>query len=93
MLIAIMGDTFERVTEMREQSAAVEKISILADFVYLVPRESEEKGTLKRFLFAIRPRTLGADELGVWEGTATMLKHAIEKNATKSTKNINKKTA
>ena len=25
MLIAIMGDTFERVTEMREQSAAVEK--------------------------------------------------------------------
>ena len=35
MLIAIMGDTFGRVTEIRELSALKEKILILSDFVFL----------------------------------------------------------
>ena len=91
MLIAIMGDTFERVTETREQNALVEKIRILADYVFVVPRESEEKNTLSRFLFAIRPKTLGADESGSWEGTATMLKSSIETNVSLATKTINGK--
>ena len=80
MLIAIMGDTFERVTESREQSALVEKITILADYVYLVPREEEKKKTLNRYLFAVSPKTLGADELGSWEGTASMIKATVEEN-------------
>jgi len=80
MLIAIMGDTFERVTESREQSALVEKIKILADYVYVVPKESQEKGTMSRFLFVVKPKNLGQDELGSWEGTATMLDKSIERN-------------
>ena len=36
MLIAIMGDTFGRVTEIRDQSALKEKILIISDFVFLV---------------------------------------------------------
>ena len=59
LLIAIMGDTFERVTESREQSALVEKIRILADYVFVVPREDQSKKTKNRFLFAILPRNLG----------------------------------
>ena len=62
MLIAIMGDTFARNTESKAQSALVEKIKILADFVYAVPAESVKNGTLSRFLFAIRPVNLGTDE-------------------------------
>ena len=80
MLIAIMGDTFERVTESREQSALVEKIRILADYVFVVPKESESRGTKSRFLFAVRPSDLGEDELGSWEGTATLLNKSIERN-------------
>ena len=37
MLIAIMGDTFARVTETREQSAFAEKIRIMSDYVFVVP--------------------------------------------------------
>ena len=40
MLIAIMGDTFARVSEIKEQSALKEKVEILSDFVYIVERES-----------------------------------------------------
>ena len=81
MLIAIMGDTFDRVTESRAQSALVEKIRIMADYVYVVPRESTAKGTKNKFLFAIRPKELGADESGSWEGTAALIIKAMEKSA------------
>ena len=37
MLIAIMGDTFDRVSEIKSQSALAEKIKILADYVFVVP--------------------------------------------------------
>ena len=78
MLIAIMGDTFERVTESREQSALAEKIRILADYVYVVPYENEAKGTMKKFIFMLRPKNFGKDENGSWEGTATMLRNVVE---------------
>ena len=55
MLIAIMGDTFARVSEIKEQSALYEKIKILSDYVFVVPRESLSKGTKSRFIFAIQP--------------------------------------
>ena len=66
MLIAIMGDTFARVTETREQSAFAEKIRIMSDYVFVVPQESESKGTMNRFLFSIRPKALSAEEHGSW---------------------------
>ena len=80
MLIAIMGDTFARVSEIKEQSALNEKIKILADFVILVPRESIEAGNLSRFLFAIMPKSMASDESGNWEGTVTQLKKTIDKS-------------
>ena len=86
-----MGDTFERVTEAKEQSALVEKIRILADYVYVVPYESEKDLTMNKFLFAMRPKTLGSDEMGSWEGTATMLKGVVETNVSQATKVINNK--
>ena len=93
MLIAIMGDTFDRVTESRAQSALVEKIRILADYVYVVPRESAAAGTMSRFLFVIRPKSLGADELGSWEGTASILKASVEANVKLATKTLSGKIA
>lgn len=89
MLIGIMGDTFDRVTESRDQSALVEKIRILADYVYVVPRESIEKGTMSRFLFAIRPKALGTDESGGWTGTTSTLKKVIESQSSSLSQQIN----
>ena len=91
MLIAIMGDTFERVTESREQSALVEKIRILADYVYVVPYEKAKNGTMNKFLFQLRPKTLGSNEMGTWEGTATMIRNVVETNVSQATKNITTK--
>ncbi len=91
MLIAIMGDTFDRNTEAKAQSALVEKIRILADFVYVVPAESIEKGTLSRFLFAIRPKNLGTDENSGWTGTTAIIKTTIESTSASMTKKINNK--
>ena len=43
MLIAIMGDTFDKASEVKEQSALKEKIDILADYVVVVGRESAKE--------------------------------------------------
>ena len=39
MLVAIMGDTFGKVTEIKEQSGLKEKIDILADYVWIIPED------------------------------------------------------
>ena len=74
MLIAIMGDTFDRASEVKEQSALKEKIDILADYVVVVGRESIEKKNLDRFIFAVVPASTSTDEIANWEGTVTSLK-------------------
>jgi len=52
LLIAIMGDTFDRVSEVKEQSALAEKIKILADYVIIVRESDVDSDT---FLFAVTP--------------------------------------
>ena len=52
MLIAIMRDTFARVSEIKDQSAHAEKIKILADYVVLVRNSKLDKD---KYLFAIEP--------------------------------------
>ena len=88
MLIAIMGDTFDRNTECKEQSALVEQIRIIADFVHVVPAESIEKGTLSRFLFAFRPKSMISDEDNGWTGTTKVIKLAIESHSSTMGKQI-----
>jgi len=68
MLIAIMGDTFARVSEVKDQSALSEKIKILADYVIVVRNSRLDKD---QFLFSISPANLGSDEQSSWEGTVT----------------------
>ena len=73
-----MGDTFAKVNETKEQSALKEKISILADYVIVVQRESVEKGNLSRFIFAISPKSVSSDEVDSWEGTVTQLRKSMK---------------
>ena len=56
MLIAIMSQTFDEVTETKKQSAMQEKINILNDFRLFL-----EKMDLKmnfQYIFLIKPRSL-----------------------------------
>lgn len=40
MLIAVMGDSFDKVTEKNQQAALMEQINMLGDYVCIVPRET-----------------------------------------------------
>ena len=91
MLIAIMGDTFSRVTESKAQSGLREKISILSDFVIIVKRESIKRGNLSRFLFAIQPKNSASDEGSAWEGTVTQLNKSMKKELGLVETKLNKK--
>lgn len=75
MLIAIMGDTFSRVTEVKEQSALAEKIKILADYVTVVRRTPLDDD---RYLFSIAPSNSGAGESSSWEGTVSQMNKIID---------------
>ena len=91
MLIAIMGDTFDRASEVKEQSALKEKIEILADYVVVVGRESVAGKNLDEFIFAVMPATTSTDEIANWEGTVTSLKAAISVASLSIKAAINKK--
>ena len=73
MLIAIMGDTFGKVTEIKEQSGLKEKINILADFVWLIPDDA----TQSRYVYSMQPKTQTEEESNGWEGTVTTIKKVI----------------
>ena len=48
---------------------------------------------MKKFIFQLQPKNLGADESGSWEGTAVMLRNVVESNVSNATKQINQKMA
>ena len=41
LLIAIMGDTFDRVQDMKVQAATKEKIDMMKDFIWVIDTEEE----------------------------------------------------
>lgn len=41
MLIAIMGDTFEKATEERDNNARLTKLRIMSDYINLIVRDSK----------------------------------------------------
>ena len=73
MLVAIMGDTFGKVTEIKEQSGLKEKIDILADYVWIIP---EDKVSL-RYVYSMKPRTQTEEESNGWEGEVATIKKLI----------------
>mmetsp|Transcript_16743 Transcript_16743/g.22578 ORF Transcript_16743/g.22578 Transcript_16743/m.22578 type:complete len:152 (+) Transcript_16743:125-580(+) len=74
MLIGIMGDTFGKVSETREQLALAEKIKILADYVIIVRHAPAD---LDKFLYSVTSSKKSSQEADTWEGTVTALKRAI----------------
>ena len=74
MLIAIMGDTFDKVNETKERSGMREKIEILADYVWFIPMDRNEV----TYIFEMKPKGLHEDGKSTWEGTVSTLKKCIE---------------
>ena len=77
MLIAIMGDTFDRVIENTALAKLKLKVKVLSDFIFLLPDDSE------KFLFLATPRTKESEVSTNWEGKITEIRRAFEVNFAK----------
>ena len=84
MLIAIMGDTFERVVENRELNSIQMKLELLGDLSdnirkidKLLGRKDVDKND--RFLFVVTPDDDEQGELGSWEGSIMQMSKITEK--------------
>jgi len=84
MLIAIMGDSYAKISEMREQAALKEKIQILCDYLRLV-NDKEEKDN---YLVFMKPDEQ-ADE--GWGGILSAMKKNLQRSVDVINKTMSKK--
>ena len=78
MLIAIMGDTFERITEQRSLFATRTKLALLADYSANIRTSPSNDDLARKFLFVVEPEAEeeGFDE--TWQGSVQKL-HSLNK--------------
>ena len=55
MLIAIMGDTFEKITEQKTLFATRTKLALLADYAANIRTTPTKDDLAKKFLFVVEP--------------------------------------
>ena len=65
MLIAIMGDTFERVIENRDVNAIKSKLDLLSDLVATMAQR-DYKEDKEQFLFVVQPDDADDDDGDEW---------------------------
>ena len=75
MLIAVMSDTYDRVTEKRDQATLREKVRILADYVWVVGKVKNMEDRAS-YIFVAKPKVLGDDEGNEWEGKVSAIRTA-----------------
>lgn len=73
MLIAVMGDTYAKVTETKDQNALSEKVSIMADYVTVI-NDTEKHD---RYLVLTKPSD--ADDGDSWEGTVATVRKNLDR--------------
>ena len=88
MLIAIMGDTFERVIENRDLNSTKTKLELLGDLsanIRKIDNLMGHRGVDKndRFLFVVTPNDDEQDELGTWEGSIRQMRKTTDKRISK----------
>ena len=60
MLIAIMGDTFDRVIENQQLAKLKLKVRVLSDFIFYLKKEDD------KFLFLVTPKNKESDITSDW---------------------------
>ena len=68
MIIAIMGDTFERVIENRQLNSIKTKLGLMGELSSNL-KSGGEKSQRKHFLFVVTPDEVEEDDMASWEGT------------------------
>jgi len=91
MLIAVMGDTYERVIENKEVNATQTKLAIMDDLTAILPQESSEQAQ-ELYLFLAIPALEEDDEGESWEGSLKRMTRLVERNTQALTSRLDKKT-
>ena len=88
MLIAIMGDTFDKIMEYREINATKSKLELMCGLVASLGPQDELQNE-KIFLFLVQPeQDEDNEEEEEWEGTIKTLTRLITRSDVKMTKNM-----
>ena len=77
MLIAIMGDTFERIIENKELNAIKTKLELVSELAHNI--HSDSSVDLQRFIFVVTTDENDSDELGTWEGSIKQMNRLVDK--------------
>ena len=73
MLIAIMGDTFERVIENRDVNATKTKLELMCDLVSTLQQTGKPGDEKKYFMFIVMPDDDQVDDEDDWEGSVNKI--------------------
>ncbi len=77
VLIAIVSDTFERITESRQFYAIMQRTEIFSDFISMIQIEPLIRNS--RFLYVMQPVDVN-DESSDWSGSLDTLKRLVKKD-------------
>ena len=66
MIIAIMGDTFERISENKEVYATISKLELLGEYAFALKDGSSADNNEGDFLYVMEPVNDDQIDLGAW---------------------------
>ena len=89
MLIAIMGDTYERVVEISDLSRIKMKLNLMSEQKYVF--WCDTKRDPKYFMYYVTPDEEEDVDLGSWEGTIKKMTSFYEKTMTQIRSDISSK--
>ena len=91
MLIAIMGDTFARITEQKVNYALKERTELYADYIYAV--KLNQNLTKYRYLYVITPLDENDGGQSDWAGSLSVMKNQIKTDSQRMEANFSAETA
>ena len=74
LLIAAMGDTYDKVKDTEHQSALKATIQLMSDYAVAVSRYTPKEQKEIKYVYTIQRQAQGEEELGDWEGKLKQLK-------------------
>lgn len=79
MLIAIMGETYSRVSEAQERTQLMERSHLYADYIWAIRLTSELQG--KRYLYVVKPVESQDDDMAaLLKSETSEIKQQIAEN-------------
>lgn len=81
MLIAIMSDTYTRITQNKERYALKERTAIYADYIYAI--KMQKKLSQFRYLYVVTPIQVGDAASADWSGSVSVLQDKISSSTNK----------